>query len=90
MLLARETFLITVSTLEVVFCTTGASAAGGASSFTSSTGASAAGGASSFTSSTGASAAGGADDAILSPPAHDCKTSSTVFPDASALASADL
>ena len=74
MLLAIETFLITVSTLDVVFLATGASSAT----------------TSSLTSSTGASSAGGADDAILSPPAHDCKTSSTVFPDASALASADL
>ena len=32
----------------------------------------------------------GAEAAIASPPAHDCKTSSTVFPEASARASADL
>ena len=58
------------------------------SSLTSSTGASSTT-TSSLTSSTGASSAAGADAAIASPPAHDCKTSSTVFPDASALASAD-
>ena len=63
------------------------------SSLTSSTGASSAT-TSSLTSSTGDSSttevsATGADAAIASPPAHDCKTSSTVFPDASALASAD-
>ena len=49
---------------------------------------------SSLTSSTGVSSttgafSAGADEATASPPAQDCKTSSTVFPEASALASAD-
>ena len=79
-----ETFLITVSTFVVTDLATGAS-----STTTSSTGASSTT-TSSLTSSTGASSTTGADAAIASPPAHDCKTSSTVFPDASALASADL
>ena len=86
-LLAMETFLITVSTFVVTDLATGASSTT-TSSLTSSTGSSSAT-TSSLTSSTGVSAAG-ADGAIASPPAHDCKTSSTVFPDASALASADL
>ena len=37
----------------------------------------------------GASSAGFSTDATLSPPDHDCKTSSTVHPEASSLASAD-
>ena len=37
----------------------------------------------------GASSTGFSIEATLSPPAHDCKTSSTVLPEASALASAD-
>ena len=37
----------------------------------------------------GASSVGFSAEATLSPPAHDCKTSSTVLPEASALASAD-
>ena len=52
-------------------------------------------GASSFgVSATGASSFGvsatGAVDSILSPPAHELRTSSTDLPDAAALASADL
>ena len=64
------------------------------SSLTSSTGVSSTTTTSSLTSSTGVSSttgafSAGADAATASPPAQDCKTSSTVFPEASALASAD-
>ena len=83
--------------IDFLICLVTTDAATETSSVTSSTGASSTGASSTGASSTGVSStgassfcAGAALAAILSPPAHEFKTSSTEIPDACALASADL